>query len=238
MTNAIAGGIECKREGCTNPRRTSKGGGGQPVGKLLDHCSKECYVYEWQVRKRREKSKRPTHIVCGRKGCKNVREVGKVGATPKYCSDQCTDRACKQRMAKGLSKNSRICSHCNEKFVVSGQICDTCRSYKQKSGRDRPSYRFSKNMQKCITCERPCVPIKGECKTCLQYRYRHKKKRSRHLIDKHAPLGWCDCGEKAWTAKRVDSVHKAIGGDSYLMRLCETCAKSAQELSSISSVSY
>jgi len=108
-----------------------------------------------------------------------------------------------------------LCRNCKLKLVYSRNLCKSCYTYKySKKKGDRPYNLFREN---CRTCLKPFQKgdqrSHGECSTCARYRDRHHRTRPKSLIEKHSPLGWCDCGNPAVIILKVPRPFHQHHGD-------------------------
>lgn len=82
------------------------------------------------------------------------------------------------------------------------------------AGRHRPAVEDISD-RKCKVCKRPYAKLRcGKCMACYKYFSIHGRNRPQRLIDRQAPLGWCDCGQPA-----VESVETELGP----FLLCQSC---------------
>lgn len=113
------------------------------------------------------------------------------------------------------------CRHCNQRKIYSFGLCRNCYEYQRSHGCPRPRHLWAEH---CLQCGLPAASgvklTKGECPACYSYRLRTGKPRDKQLCHDHAPLGWCECGQKAVTVAQVQA-----GAYTETFALCESCAR-------------
>jgi len=99
------------------------------------------------------------------------------------------------------SNKGKLCGRCRQEGARYKGLCKKCYNYRWETGRARPRYRYI--TEHCLICNRPKpdTPTQflraGRCGTCHSYWQRHRVERPKELIEKRAPLGWCDCSKPA-----------------------------------------
>lgn len=119
-----------------------------------------------------------------------------------------------------------FCDDCGD-FAVIGPHCRACYQYRQRhNGKRRPKRLRENERPVCTICARPLIANSrrhaksGYCGACYHYLQRTGHDRPQRLIQRKAPLGWCDgC---ARPAHRIETT-KISSTYTLTLRICKAC---------------
>lgn len=179
----------------------------------------------------RTQSKYKNCIICGEDVRGRYVCRGRCSKCYAYLKRHGIERPTNLSTSRPRPQDRAPCSNCKKAPVLSRGMCRACYAYWWKHRKPRPARRYR---DVCWHCKRPlnsetCSMFNGWCNNCYVYKRKYGRDRSKEILQKYAPLGWCDCGQPAVTLLEYESYYIP---DQLMepLRLCIVCAKNERDL--------